>query len=846
MLEMSLPKREAFSINLNEDYEIYGIDPNEDLNDWSFLDAKPEPIPEKTEEEKRLFEQLLAPSIPDEEIQAEITDRLKSLLEETDKFIANDVKVELSAPIEISPEEAKPLIDTESFEHKQAARVSTIVKDILNISQKSEDLDDFLKNITKSDEIAEVIKQEEIKEEEEKSKSNSLSLSQKVENKENENNLNNEITGNIEIDPPKVIKEEQTSFLGRYIRKPGDVKTILRDHDETERLSSKFILERRKRQEEAEAELKRKQEEMEQKQKLFFESLEKEAEKHRREVQMIKEMKENHAPSFSEMLNNIQKKSDQTTSQKQPPITVKPKVKQTVKEPRMSEEKITEFFKLRETKIQASIKPPKQPIMIVLQSDQEEIKKPSKHRSNNYKNEILKELGKKLIPKIKERMKNKNELKKWRIAIFMKMAKSFKLNKLSKTVQKSVILKHSFISWRKKRLICSLQKTIAAIRIQSTFKKFNSKLKLKEAQRKAYEAALKAKALSEQAKKEISEDQLLEKTRQLVNQRAPENQNNTNNNSINNLQDNLKPKNNRNLKKPSPVINNNNNNNVIDNNDLIRKREKELDFDFGFPELPDLDDLDLDWLDGLEDLSDFDGFDDDDNENNHRSFLLDLPDYINNGNENKTPSPRRSNVQAESQSIPLDADEYNSFLSGFNQRIEFNDDPELQQQLGVSPGQNGQPQPPQTPPQQPRSPRHHNGNENSPGSIFGNTNGSNGDMIDEEERLRRQAAAEGYNFEDPRTAAMMRKMIQRRTNIANPYKNEKPVDKFKRLYGNTPSNNSGNSGNSRNQKYVAPVVRRSEFRRNDTRTRRLMRLKKIWLNGPDDQTEQPPPPPPPA
>jgi hypothetical protein len=48
---MSSRSRDRFAIDLTEDYEIYGIDPNEDLDDWSFLDAKPEPLPEKTEEE---------------------------------------------------------------------------------------------------------------------------------------------------------------------------------------------------------------------------------------------------------------------------------------------------------------------------------------------------------------------------------------------------------------------------------------------------------------------------------------------------------------------------------------------------------------------------------------------------------------------------------------------------------------------------------------------------------------------------------------------------------------------------------------------------------------------------
>ena len=54
-------------ITFDEAREFNDLIVNENLDDWSFLDEKPEPIPEKTEEEKLLFEQLLQPTITEED-----------------------------------------------------------------------------------------------------------------------------------------------------------------------------------------------------------------------------------------------------------------------------------------------------------------------------------------------------------------------------------------------------------------------------------------------------------------------------------------------------------------------------------------------------------------------------------------------------------------------------------------------------------------------------------------------------------------------------------------------------------------------------------------------------------
>jgi hypothetical protein len=102
-----------------------------------------------------------------------------------------------------------------------------------------------------------------------------------------------------------------------------------------------------------------------------------------------------------------------------------------------------------------------------------------------------------------------------------------------------------------------------------------------------------------------------------------------------------------------------------------------------------------------------------------------------------------------------------------------------------------------------------------------------------EEELRRRAQREGYSFSNPETAKLMRKMLNRRQ--VDPYKNETPVERFQRLYRNPQGGTTRSSGSGSD---VAPPpnphVHRSAFRKSDSRTRRLQKLKQIWLSGPPD------------
>lgn len=724
------PPRQAFSLNLYEDYEIYGIDPDEDLNDWSFLDQKPEPIPEKSEEEKRLFEALLAPSIPDEEIQSEIHDRLKSLLAETDDFIQNDVKVELSAPIAIAPEAVKPLIDEDSFEHKQAAKVSSLVKDLLNTTQESESIDDLIKTLTKSDEVAEQIS----KEIEESPSNDSQIPDQKV--------AENSVKPPKTIEPPKQQETPKPGLLSRYVQKPSEKIKIIKKQDETERLSSQFILERRKRQEEAEAELKRKQEETERKQKEFFESIAKEKEKHKREVQMIKEMKENHGPSFSEMLNNIKKPVEQP----KPIQAVKPKQTKPVKEPRMSTEQISQFYAERDIKLNAAMKKPETPLLIVdLQTNHlSEDEKKGQHISNKYKTTVLTELGKILIPKIKKYLEShkndKNEGYQLKLALYLRMMAQLKLNRYKKEIQKNLLIRRYLKDWSKKRLFSSLTKTVAAYKIQLAFRIYNQKRKVELSLQKARQAAELAQRSIEEHNKEISQEQLLDKTRQILNSRIK-----------------------------------------IDN------KKSSLP---NLPELPDMNDLD--WADRFGMKDSISGFSDDED------FLSTLPEYLPKDNREQN-KEIRSSVIAESQSVPLEVIDYD-YLAGFNQHIDLNDENEQHEQQNVV----VRPPPPRPPPHPVQQPLDQ--------PQFGEN--------------------EGYHFDNPRTAAMMQAMQRRRQNFANKNVRENPIDKFQRLYGKKKNTPPPLQGQNHQEEFV-PIVRRSEFKKNDARAKRLMKLKQVWLHPPD-------------
>jgi hypothetical protein len=143
-------------------------------------------------------------------------------------------------------------------------------------TQKGEDLTDFIKTVTKSDELA----------------------------------------LEIESPPPEAVlpaptepaKSKPTGILSRYSRKPRAIKTVIRDLDKTERLNSKFLLARKQRTEELERFAEKERLIVEKKQKDFIASLEFEAEKHRREAKVAEEIKNSKPPTMAEMLNQIRTK----------------------------------------------------------------------------------------------------------------------------------------------------------------------------------------------------------------------------------------------------------------------------------------------------------------------------------------------------------------------------------------------------------------------------------------------------------------------------------------------------------------------------------------------------------
>ena len=735
--------RDRFSINIDEDYELYGIDPNVDLDDWSFLDAKPEPIPEKTEEEKRLFEQLLAPSIPEEEIQHEIHDRLKSLIAETTEFIKNDVKVELSAPIEIPEVKEKPQVDKNSFEHKQAARMSAMMKKLVTSTQKAEEITDFIKTITKSDKMERKMEkeagiilkhrhhhkhrhreqkdekdmtEEEKKKEEERRKRKEEKRKRREEEKKRQEEEERK-KKEEEKKRQEEAKKEPMKFLSRYQREPGAVKTVIRDLDETERLNSKFKLERKKREEEAEKEAERQRKEMEERQQKFFADLELEAEKHRRELQMEEEIKNSKAPTMSDMLKQIQSPKAEAA----PVVKPKAKPKEDKPPPRASAQQIAAFMAEREKKIKP--RDPRPLLVVELETNKEDTTKVGSHYSNTFKKNVQEALAKKLTPVLKRWKKRKVKFA-WKVLIFMRFARQLAAAKARKRQEKK----------RRRRACHKAKKTFSAIKIQRAWRRFWAKQQVK---RKAQMAEVNAKADQNQ----------LEKVRKLLNDQIT-----------------TSPQ-----QKPAP------------------RRRQQRDYNF-----PNVQDPDTTWMKAQPDAMQL--FDD---------FLDGLPDKKRENpvlgiNGEKITGP----FQAESQSIPL-TDDIDDYLAKFNQRIVLPDEPD---EAGSTPKAPAKQAPKEVkPPPEPQD-----------------------DVI-------RKAREEGYNFKDPTTIERMEKMRQRRFGKQEP-KDERPLERFNRIYGNQRSSPQRSSG-SNQPSHVVQHVHRSEFKHNDERTRRLQKLKKAWLSGPPEGAE---------
>ena len=197
---MKSTERLRFSIDLNEDFLVYGINPDEDLDDWSFLDTKPEPIPEKTIEEQELFNKLLEPTIIEEDINRDIHDRLKNLLRETTDLISINedvIKTHISKSgikrdsIENLEETLKNIPkNTNSFQYERANKVRNIVKSLLNTSEKADDISSFIESVTQSDKI-EILPLNLIKHEEQPISSVHSSRFLPSTRKEENENLNN-------------------------------------------------------------------------------------------------------------------------------------------------------------------------------------------------------------------------------------------------------------------------------------------------------------------------------------------------------------------------------------------------------------------------------------------------------------------------------------------------------------------------------------------------------------------------------------------------------------------------------------------------------------------------------
>lgn len=493
--------RVRYSINLDEDFELYGIDPNEDLDDWSFLDAKPEPIPEKTDEEKELFEQLLKPTLASEEIDRDIHERLKNLIGETTKLIdenkndpiireakADKVQEQIQE-LPSTPDEERKRLSTP--EYVQANRVRNIVKSLLDTTEKAEDISEFIEDITKSDRIdpntIEVPENhyfvpavrllpalQTIPIETPASKEPENTTSQKTSSR-----LENKTQEKTETKTEKQQEPQKKNFFGRYVKKLTEPKAVLKSLDETDRLSNQFQEERRRREEEAAKEAERKQKELEEQSQKFFLALQKEQER-----------REKMPAQIAEFQKKLSEKIAEQAPQKKPVVVV---------------ELITEHQKLIKTKT---------------------------HESKTF----LSNLNKNLAVKIKAALVKKQQKKKAKalikIAIFLKFVKSMLLQKKAK----KFLAAFCFHSWQKKfnvkmqakaaaqkakeeeerklrkmkedaKKVENAKKSFAAARIQFIVRKYLKILAAKEKKRKEKEAFIAAqrRAKEEERRKRMAE-----------------------------------------------------------------------------------------------------------------------------------------------------------------------------------------------------------------------------------------------------------------------------------------------------------------------------------------------------
>ena len=470
--------RVRYSINLDEDFELYGIDPNENLDDWSFLDQKPEPIPEKTEEEKRLFEQLLMPTITEDDVNRDIHARLKNLISETDQLIENNENDPLirEKKAEIEKQENERLNTPEiqkeranTPEMQQANRVKSIISSLLKSTEKAEDIAEFIEKVTQSDKIdpntievpdsalsvpvsrllPQIKKHEQEKEKEKKIIEEEEEDKEEMNNKENvvENNKNNEnnesnVKNNEDV-PPKA----KVSFLSRYKKKAPEQWKLLKTLDETELLQQKFAEERRKREEEAQRENERKEQEIAEKSRIFLETLQKEQE---RRAKMPAQ--------------------------------------------------IAEFTKQLDAKMN-EIAPQQKPTLVIeLLSERQKPVKTKNHDSKTFINNINNVLKEKLHSALLEKQRKRKAKALIKIALFLKFAREKELFRRARLFlirngvqiwydkyQEIIKKKERDIAKRNQAFIDRAKRTMSAIRLQRVIRKYLEKQRKIEEERKRQE-----------------------------------------------------------------------------------------------------------------------------------------------------------------------------------------------------------------------------------------------------------------------------------------------------------------------------------------------------------------------
>jgi len=717
---MKSSERTRFSINLQEDFLIYGIDPNDKLDDWSFLDEKPEPIPEKTEEERELFEQLLKPTILEEEVNKDINERLKNLLRETTELISKNqealddhfARKSTNANSVVDLEQVN--IDKESPEYSQANRVRSIVQSMLRTTEKADDMTSFIENVTKSDKIA--LQTLNIPENVPSVSSArflppaSPRIQKEKEKTSDIQNTKTEIINETLQNVTQVAEKPKPLFFANFIKKITENQESSKTIDETERLSTKFMAERKKREEVAAKEVERRQKEIEDKSNAFLKSIEEEVIKKEREDKFVSEIKSRKPATVSEMLDQIKHKDPQVSNEKTAPKGIK-------EEPKLNTQDIIKEYNDKRNAAMISNEMKHEPVISVsLLSSKLKPIQPKYHESKTYLSNVYKSLREFFTSSLKKKKEATKIQSALTIAVFIKMTLCIKRNNKCKYVQQRIHFFKWLLLFRKRRTLDQLKFAFSAA-IINTFVKRNLTRKMK--------------ALQEKQKK-------------------------------------------------------------------TQKIKKDI-MEYIIPEF-DGRDLDTSWLEKFKDDSDFESFLDELEDRKHSNIV----------------EPSLPKIVAESQSVPLEdgIDDYLAKFQGNNATSETvlldkvrkevqsivkkNRDSDSKSTSSISPVRQSQT------------------SMNAPSEESTEINS-----------LQEQAQREGYNFNNPQTAELMERMRNRRKQ--NNHKNEKPVERFKRLYGI----NSQINPESQNQK---PNI--MHFKRSDNRTKRLQKLQRAWFDGARKELEQ--------